>query len=63
MTIVELQKELEIKNELIDLLTEALNDLDYCEDHVVFRKCKKKDLACGDCLVKEFYDSLYKESV
>ena len=50
-----LEKELAIKDKLIEVLREALNEPRYCEDHVIFRKCSKKDLMCGDCLVKEFY--------
>lgn len=56
-----LEKELAIKDKLIEVLREALNEPRYCEDHVIFRKCSKKDLMCGDCLVKEFYENLDKE--
>ena len=56
-----LKKELEIKDRLIDVLREALNEPRYCEDHVIFRKCNKKDIMCGDCLVQEFYENLEKE--
>lgn len=56
-----LEKELAIKDKLIEVLREALNEPCYCEDHVIFRKCSKKDLMCGDCLVKEFYENLDKE--
>lgn len=54
------QDELRIKDMLIDVLREALNDSRYCDDHIIFRKCNKKDIQCGDCLVKEFYESLDK---
>lgn len=58
---LKLIREIEIKDKLIDELREALNDPRYCEDHVVFRKCTKKHLQCGDCIVKEFYENLAKE--
>lgn len=61
-TALSLRKELEIKEKLIEVLKDALNDPRYCEDHIVFRNCKKKDLQCGDCLIEEFYSDLEKES-
>lgn len=53
-----LKQEIETKDRLIDILREALNDPRYCEDHIIVRKCSKKDLQCGDCIVEEFYDHL-----
>lgn len=53
-----LKSELEIKDNLINVLKDSLNDSRYCEDHIIFRKCSKKNLQCGDCIIKEFYDSL-----
>ena len=55
------KQQLEIKEQLIQYLVDALNDSRFCEDHILERKCPKKDLQCGDCLVKEFYDNLNKE--
>ena len=55
-----LKKKLEIKERLIQYLMDALNDPRYCEDHILERECSKKELQCGDCLVKEFYDNLDK---
>lgn len=52
-----LRKMLKQKNQLIEYLIEALNDPKFCEDHIIERKCSKKCLQCGDCLVKEFYSS------
>lgn len=55
-----LESELKIKDKLIEVLTDSLNDPRYCEDHIIFRKCSKKNLQCGDCIVKDFYDNLDK---
>ena len=57
-----LKKELEIKEQLVQYLVDALNDPRYCEDHILERNCSKKELQCGDCLVKEFYENLKKSS-
>lgn len=57
-TEIQLKEELRIKDMLIDILKEALNDSRYCDDHIIFRKCNKKDIQCGDCLIKEFYHNL-----
>ena len=53
-----LKRQLEVKEQLIQYLVDALNDPRYCDDHIIERDCKKKNLQCGDCLVKEFYESL-----
>ena len=53
-----LADELKLKDELIEILKDSLNDPKYCEHHIVFRKCSKKGLQCGDCIIQEFYDSL-----
>ena len=58
---MQLRRELEIKDMLINELKDALNDSRYCDEHIIFRKCSKKDLQCGDCIIKEFYDNLNKE--
>ena len=58
-----LKKELKIKEQLIDYLVDALNDPRFCEDHIIERDCPKKDLQCGDCLVKEFYKNLRDEEL
>ena len=52
----ELEKKLEEKERLIQYLVEALNDPRFCDDHILTRSCTKKDLQCGDCLLKEFYN-------
>lgn len=54
----QLKEEIRIKDMLIDVLKDALNDFRYCDDHIIFRKCNKKDIQCGDCLVHEFYENL-----
>ena len=58
---MELKSKLEEKEKLIQYLVDALNDSRFCEDHIMTRECTKKDLQCGDCLVKEFYENLNKK--
>lgn len=58
-----LKKQLKIKEQLIEYLVDALNDPRFCEDHIFERDCPKKDLQCGDCLVKEFYKNLREEEL
>ena len=58
---MDLQAKLEEKEQLIQYLVDALNDSRFCEDHIIKRECSKKELQCGDCLVKEFYENLNKE--
>ena len=58
-----LKEQLKIKEQLIEYLVDALNDPRFCEDHIFERDCPKKDLQCGDCLVKEFYKNLREEEL
>ena len=53
-----LREQIKIKDDLIQYLKDALNDPRFCEDHILVRDCPKKELQCGDCLVKEFYKNL-----
>ena len=57
----ELKSKLEEKEQLIQYLVDALNDSRFCEDHIIQRECSKKELQCGECLVKEFYENLNKK--